>query len=187
MDTSVLIVQAFLFLTMLVATGVQQWSRIRDRKWDLQDRAEARQELQERLQAEAVSRAASMARLETELTQNTKLSEQAFREANSVNEKIVHMGVVFDGIRRRNHIQLLSEINDIKKATELIAGQSARDECYVKVRNCIMSSMRKFYTQYPERADEDSMKAVVEMLTCLVSALDGYEITKKPLIPEATA
>jgi hypothetical protein len=88
--------QIVILISTIIGTIATLWTQHRNRKWDLEDRRQAREDLKARLDAEAHGRE----EIAKDLRVNTDISKRAFKEANSVSEKIAQMGMMFDSVRR---------------------------------------------------------------------------------------
>lgn len=87
------------FLTMIVGFGLQIYRENRARRWAEEERAQ----LAAKVEANGKVQKSNHAEVTNAINDNTRISVEAFREANDVNRKIALMGVNIAG---GNHADL---------------------------------------------------------------------------------
>lgn len=112
---SLLVGQILTFLLAAAGFGVALWREARNRRWDLEDRALARQELNLKLAAYHVETT-------DKIDANTKVSENAFHEANDAKKLIASIE------EARNKIQsaTIDIATDVKEGTTVVADAAER-------------------------------------------------------------
>lgn len=100
-------------LLIVIAGFLYQEIRLsRQRKWDKEDRVELAKKVVTEAERVATHIASESQRTREELAVNTRISEKAFYEANSINEKIRQLGLDQNAIMlKRGEDRILFELD----------------------------------------------------------------------------
>lgn len=88
-ESTTLVGQFLLFLTTVIGFGIQMYRESRNRKWDLEDRKNARREMESKVESVKQETVAAHEVVVRKIEENTELSRTAFSEANNVNKKFL--------------------------------------------------------------------------------------------------
>jgi hypothetical protein len=94
--------------SILIGFGVQIYRENRNRRWDIEDRRQVAEKLErDRLLVHSAAK-----ELKTMISENTKISTDAFHEANTVNIKLEKLGLQHNeqGAEQTAAVKKLSEI-----------------------------------------------------------------------------
>ncbi len=118
-------------ITTLLTTIVGIYRENRNRRWDLQDRENARRELEGKVLGQQQSiefKTNEQTKVLTNLiNENTNISANAFKEANGLNLKLVELSHRFDSMPiSRRVIEELPDPEVVNKISEIVEDTNSR-------------------------------------------------------------
>lgn len=119
--------QILIFLTTVIGFGIQMYRESRNRKWDLADRAAAREQMKAEMQTVKEETVVAHEIVVKKIEENTEISRTAFSEANNVNAKLLTLAEAINttydrkaaGIRERE-TDLVGALGNPETVTDVL-------------------------------------------------------------------
>jgi hypothetical protein len=120
-------------ITTIIGFVVQLYRERRNRAWELEDRRLTAEALQQKNEQTAATLQKETQRtrdmLARKIDENTKISADAFSEANAVNVKLARIDALIDGVRTQAQLEHVAEI---VTDTKLVAEATKEDTGFIK-------------------------------------------------------
>lgn len=110
--------QLILLLTTLAGLWFTNYRESRNRKWDLEDRKRAREELEAKVEQVKVATISRQEVVLAKIAENTEISRTAFTEANNVNAKFMALANAINASYDRKAQNIRERAEDFKHILE---------------------------------------------------------------------